>query len=564
MAEPQSQIEVQLGHFCNNRCVFCVSGQLTEQKRAPQLPQGPIRDQIERARQQGAQKITFLGGEPTLQQSFLDLLALAVALEFPEIVIFTNGVMTPKESFRERAFRVLDGLGPDMKRRVIWRFSLQGGTQAAHDATTLNPGAWGKIQTSLAALKADGARLTCNLCVVESNYRSVPALAEEAVRWGFESLHLDMVRPRDAGDRTEFELRAMMARYTDMVPAFTALSDACLRLRGPGFDLNLGNLPYCVAPHLAHHIHHDGQQTLTVAADGQGHTQDGFDKYLDKRSDKHKPTTCAQCVFEPRCSGVFDKYREFHGDAEFVPVSAEQLWQSDTRGHHFVLLAEAAMQNLARAGVLRVARVDEAAGVIEVAVPTAGSEWRVRLRRAGQQVPADEVAGIAGKRLAAGLLLPLVEGPRARTVLLAALDRAAEAVGDPFFDGDERRRWLAHLAHQTEHQRSADIHIRGLCASLRSISLAGLRPTGVHCAPHGHGFRLHYESSAGSQGSAGSLMLTVAAAPDASGHWRPRFLHEAKGLAEATVATFSQELGQTLRRLRRVGDRDGTLLKARG
>ena len=46
MAEPERQIEVQLGHLCNNRCVFCVSGQLSEQKRAPQLPVDPIAEQI--------------------------------------------------------------------------------------------------------------------------------------------------------------------------------------------------------------------------------------------------------------------------------------------------------------------------------------------------------------------------------------------------------------------------------------------------------------------------------------------------------------------------------------
>ena len=32
--EEHHQIELQLGHVCNNRCVFCVSGQLTEQRLA--------------------------------------------------------------------------------------------------------------------------------------------------------------------------------------------------------------------------------------------------------------------------------------------------------------------------------------------------------------------------------------------------------------------------------------------------------------------------------------------------------------------------------------------------
>ena len=33
-----AHIEVQLGHFCNNRCVFCASGQLTESGRSSTRP----------------------------------------------------------------------------------------------------------------------------------------------------------------------------------------------------------------------------------------------------------------------------------------------------------------------------------------------------------------------------------------------------------------------------------------------------------------------------------------------------------------------------------------------
>ena len=335
MAEPSLQVEVQLGHLCNNRCVFCVSGQLSEQKRAPQLPAEPIRLQIAEARRAGATKMTFLGGEPTMQRSFFDLLQFAVDLDFQEIVIFTNGTMTPRASFRTRALGVLAGLGADMRKRVIWRFSLQGGTQAEHDATTMNPGAWERIVKSMDELKAIGGRLTGNMCVVESNWRSIATLADMAEKYRFENLHLDMIRPRDSGDRTDEHLRAIMARYTDMAPAFKDLLDRCDEKLGPDFDLNFGNVPYCTAPDVSHRIHHDGELTVTVAADGEGGTQLGFNKYEDKRADKHKPLGCDRCAFNSVCSGVFDKYREFYGDDEFAPISVDALWQRDTAGHHF-------------------------------------------------------------------------------------------------------------------------------------------------------------------------------------------------------------------------------------
>lgn len=386
MAEPQRQVEVQLGHLCNNRCVFCVSGQLSEQKRAPQLPPEPIRRQIEAARRNGATKITFLGGEPTLQRSFFDLLRWAVTLDFDEIVIFTNGTMTPRESFRERALAVLDGLGPEMKKRVIWRFSLQGGEEQAHDLTTMNPGAWARIYKSLEILHGEQFRLTGNMCVVESNYRTVASLADVAQRFSFENLHLDMVRPRDSGDRTEAELRAMMARYTDMAPSLRALSTRVDQLLGGDFDLNFGNVPYCTALDVAHRIHHDGQETVTVAADGEGNTQAGFNKYEDKRVDKRKTPGCAGCVFADRCSGVFDTYRKFYGDAEFVAVMARDLWARDTDGHHLVLTAKSLLAAPLADGRLRLLQEDERAQ--ELTLGDAAGQASVVVRRAGRRAHA--------------------------------------------------------------------------------------------------------------------------------------------------------------------------------
>ncbi len=91
MPAPVHQAEIQLGHLCNNRCVFCVSGQLTHTRAAPLLDPAELTASIREARAAGATSLTFLGGEPTIQPFFLDLVREAVRLEFDEIVIFSNG-----------------------------------------------------------------------------------------------------------------------------------------------------------------------------------------------------------------------------------------------------------------------------------------------------------------------------------------------------------------------------------------------------------------------------------------------------------------------------------------
>ncbi len=70
--EPTRQVEIQLGHMCNNRCVFCVSGQRTEMGEAGPLDASPALRAIEDAFASGHPKTTLLGGEPRRQPALLD------------------------------------------------------------------------------------------------------------------------------------------------------------------------------------------------------------------------------------------------------------------------------------------------------------------------------------------------------------------------------------------------------------------------------------------------------------------------------------------------------------
>jgi MoaA/NifB/PqqE/SkfB family radical SAM enzyme len=317
--EPTKQIEIQLGHMCNNRCVFCVSGQETALGRARPLDVSPILAEITKAYEGGHRKLTLLGGEPTLQPGFMTVVRHAVKTGFDDVVIFTNGVKTSRESFIDE---VLETGG-----RFTWRLSLQGATKESHERTTRKDGSFDRLEETMTWLRKKGERLTINMCVVQSNYESVAEFPKMVNEYGAVQLHLDMVRPLDAGVRTEDEFRGMIPRYSDMVPALTKMMDGFPE----GFDANVGNLPYCVAPHLARWIHHDGQRTLTIAVDGATDFSKPWDKYLVKRRDKVKPDSCASCVFDGRCSGVFEMYEQFYGADEFKPVTLEKLREVDPK-----------------------------------------------------------------------------------------------------------------------------------------------------------------------------------------------------------------------------------------
>ncbi|MFO0550532.1 MAG: radical SAM protein [Polyangiaceae bacterium] len=320
-----SQVEIQLGHLCNNRCVFCVSGLETSLGRARPMPVVPLVTEVERAHAAGHKRITLLGGEPTLQPGFLEVVSTAARLGFEEIVVFSNGVKTARAAFIDE---VLATGG-----RITWRLSFQGATKDAHERTTRKPGSFDRLVRTLEALAARKQRITVNMCVVSSNYESVGDFATLLHPYGVSQLHLDMVRPLDAGERTERELRDMMPRYTEMVPALTRMVAAF----PDGFDLNIGNFPYCVAPALAPWIHHDGEHTMTVAVDGDATLSEPWDKYETKRRDKLYGPDCDACIFRGRCNGVFETYAGFYGLSELRPVTPAALAAADPSQRLFEL-----------------------------------------------------------------------------------------------------------------------------------------------------------------------------------------------------------------------------------
>lgn len=404
------RFEIQLGHLCNNRCVFCSSGQLTQMKIARPVPFEPIIQALDEARAAGAVHLTFLGGEPTIHKRFLDVLRHAVGLGFEHIVIFTNGVMFTHPGFIESVV----ALG-----RFEWRISIQGATDEAHVATTGRAESFQRILHGLGELQRRGQLVTTNMCVNERSYRSLPHYPELLERYGVRQLHVDIVRPESTGERDEEYLRDIMPRYADMAPYYTRMLEGFERW-DPDFDVNVGNLPYCVLPAWASRIHHGGQQTVTKSSDSNG-LEDSMNKYEWQSSLRTHLPGCAACVFRSRCTGIFRVYLEMHGGEEFQPLSREQLLAIDPERRSFVILVEpllAPLRAAIAAGELpagwRVAQeiTEDRRRRVEIAVAHAGGRARLRfvgpggaaspvIRSAAYDVEAEAELGVAPEDLAA-------------------------------------------------------------------------------------------------------------------------------------------------------------------
>ncbi|HVH98849.1 MAG TPA: radical SAM protein [Enhygromyxa sp.] len=339
--EPKERFEIQLSHVCNNRCVFCVSGQMTELRMAKPTPLPDVKAKFDEAAARGITKVTIMGGEPTIHPTFFPTVEYALELGFEVIEIFTNGARLDKQAFVDKVME----LGKD---RLVWRISIQGWNRETHDLTTKKPGAFDRIVAGIETLAALGQPMTCNMCVVEQNYRSLVELPDFVTRYPIRQVHLDMVRPRDSGVRTEDYLDGIMPDYADLARVMQVMFEQ-LDVKAPGFDINVGNLPFCQLPEWAHRIHHGGNKTYTVSAEGPGKLSViAWDKYEDKKSDKIKLDSCGACVFERRCDGFFSLYAKRRGTEQFLPVSRERLRRNDPEQRTFIHQIDAALVAMVR------------------------------------------------------------------------------------------------------------------------------------------------------------------------------------------------------------------------
>ena len=219
-----------------------------------------------------------------------------------------------------------------------WRISIQGGNEEAHVAVTKRGKSFQRIVDGIAKLRSLGQRVTTNICVNEESYRSLPDFPGLIEKYGISQLHLDIVRPQSTGIRTQEYLSTIITRYTDMVPYYREMLEG-FEAYDREFDVNVGNLPYCLMPEWGHKIHHAGDNTVTQSAGAEG-LENVDDKYAVHRSQRQFTERCTKCAFKTKCTGVFGEYLTIYGDAEFQPVSMDRLRELDPGQNNFDLLVE--------------------------------------------------------------------------------------------------------------------------------------------------------------------------------------------------------------------------------
>ncbi len=270
--------------------------------------------ELRAAREQGFDRLSLQGGEPTLWPWIVELIAEARALGFEEVVTVTNGQLLARAPFAADLVRAgLSGI----------TFSFLGADAAVHDTMTVVPGSFERLCEGVRNCRrlADegGHRLHLDAAFVVSgaNLEQLPAFVELAHGLGLTSAHLALVRYDFFGD--DDTVRGWLSFPLERLrePAARALA----RAEALSFRLHFDDPPACMLPRLRP----DEAARWRRVRRTERHTFAGPDfGYTPGDKNEIRAEACRSCLLREGCLYVPKEYLP-PGPSPFSPITPATL-----------------------------------------------------------------------------------------------------------------------------------------------------------------------------------------------------------------------------------------------
>lgn len=317
---PTENLELNVGLACNNRCLFCMSGDA----RAPErrwLPAEAAREELRRFRDLGCTSVGFLGGEPTAYPHIVEAVGWAKELGYRRVALCTNGMKLSDEAFVDAL------LNAGATRFTI---SLHSHLAEVEDKLTEVPGNFArKIKglKTLLARKAAGRlhdNVSLNPVLNRRTYLDMAGYIEYFRGLGVDDIRFNYIWPqaRVTGDKS------MIPSYREAMPQIARA--VLLNERRWKMTISFGGVPPCMlrwsglsmspraAAHFAERYFDESGVDLSTRVSANG---DRFD-WRERKRDRmkiHAPA-CSGCLWHQRCDGVWKTYADMWGFDEMVPV----------------------------------------------------------------------------------------------------------------------------------------------------------------------------------------------------------------------------------------------------
>lgn len=284
-----TEAEIRLNLVCNQRCFFCNCDGFAPNVVPARAAAVAATEQLVR---DGAAMITITGGEPTLNSALDEVARAARGAGATRVMVQTNAVALAAPG---RAREIRDA-GVD-----ALFVSLHSLDAAVSDRITGVPGTHELTLRGIEAGLAVGMAVITNFVINRLNqHEPLEYVRGLRSRWPQITCRVFSFMAPVAAALRNMEY---MPRISDALPALRAALDDCTASSEMVRVAGMCGLPLCTLR---------GYEAVS--------DESGNPVGVPLSADRMKPAGCAQCVHAPRCSGVWRRYVEEHGDSEFVAV----------------------------------------------------------------------------------------------------------------------------------------------------------------------------------------------------------------------------------------------------
>ena len=306
----KKELNLFLGYTCNNNCWFCSE---MANKGKPDKTSEEVKRELNEARRNGVQRITFTGGEPTIRKDIIELVRYAKALGFEEIFIITNGRML---YYKELARKLSEaGLTHIL-------FSLHSPKEKTHDFLTRSPGSFKQtVQGIKNTVEVGGIIVENNAVITKKNYKQLPELAKLLVKLGVDFYEFIFLNPITINS-------FFKDRFEEFVPKISEISEYVHRAIDVGRESNVWctaeGIPFCYMNGYEKHVTelYMAPERIIIGPGGR------YVPDVNKSRREHgkvKAGCCAECKFNSLCEGVWGHYAEHYGVGELKPVMSGEV-----------------------------------------------------------------------------------------------------------------------------------------------------------------------------------------------------------------------------------------------
>ena len=292
------RLDLKVGFTCNNRCVFCVQGD--KRNEIPPRTTDECKALLVQHRA-NTDSVVFTGGEASVRNDLIELVAYARELGYRVIQLQTNGRRLAYLPFAHAMVAAgLTEVSP----------ALHGSTAELHDELTRAKGAFGQCVQGIRNVRRLGLPVITNSVVVRRNVADLPALARLLIDLDVQQIQFAYVHPAGTAEQNFLEV---VPRFSEAAPH---IHQALTLVRAAGIRGYTEAVPYCFM-----HGFEDFVVELHIPRTTVVDRPMVIEDYTAYRwaEGKAKGPPCAQCTYAQLCEGPWHEYPREYGWDEFTP-----------------------------------------------------------------------------------------------------------------------------------------------------------------------------------------------------------------------------------------------------